>query len=126
MHCILRSQECICIADARRIVRGLENSASASLLVYSDYALQEYSLLNVRHMQQPIDAYNKTGTHRGYSCICSKLSQTATRFLSANIIALIGTVLYNAIKEYYDNRTRKIIYFHGYTIENNYNAICEK
>ncbi|KAH4223065.1 hypothetical protein HBI05_250770 [Parastagonospora nodorum] len=38
-------------------------------------------------------------------------------FLSANIIALIGIVLYNAIKEYYDDRTRKIIYFYSYTIE---------
>ncbi|KAH4518460.1 hypothetical protein HBH88_000160 [Parastagonospora nodorum] len=48
------------------------------------------------------------------------------QFLSANIMALIGTVLYNAIKEYYDDRTRKIIYFYGYTVEDNYNAICEK
>ncbi|KAH5726702.1 hypothetical protein HBI17_235940 [Parastagonospora nodorum] len=48
------------------------------------------------------------------------------QFLSANIIALIGTVLYNAIKEYYDDRTRKIIYFHSYTVEDNYNAICKK
>ncbi|KAH5982470.1 hypothetical protein HBI82_244750 [Parastagonospora nodorum] len=39
-------------------------------------------------------------------------------FLSANIIALIGIVLYNAIKEYYDDRIRKIIYFYSYTIEN--------
>ncbi|KAH6473292.1 hypothetical protein HBI59_021620 [Parastagonospora nodorum] len=45
---------------------------------------------------------------------------------AANIIALIGTVLYNAIKEYHDDRTRKTIYFHSYTIENNYNAIREK
>ncbi|KAH5993905.1 hypothetical protein HBI83_248390 [Parastagonospora nodorum] len=36
---------------------------------------------------------------------------------AANIIALVGTVLYNAIKEYHDDRTRKIIYFHSYTIE---------
>ncbi|KAH5617746.1 hypothetical protein HBI22_247800 [Parastagonospora nodorum] len=48
------------------------------------------------------------------------------QFLSANIIALIGTVLYNAIKEYHDNRTRKTIYFHSHTVENNYNAIREK
>ncbi|KAH4475320.1 hypothetical protein HBH89_254010 [Parastagonospora nodorum] len=34
------------------------------------------------------------------------------------MIALIGTVLYNAIKEYYDDRTRKTIYFYSYTIEN--------
>ncbi|KAH5018382.1 hypothetical protein HBI75_175750 [Parastagonospora nodorum] len=44
-------------------------------------------------------------------------------FLSANIIALIGTVLYNAIKEYYDDRTRKIIYFYSYTIEKDYNCV---
>ncbi|KAH4204981.1 hypothetical protein HBI95_142010 [Parastagonospora nodorum] len=45
---------------------------------------------------------------------------------AANMMALIGIVLYNAIKEYYNDRTRKIIYFYSYTIENNYNAICEK
>ncbi|KAH6505469.1 hypothetical protein HBI55_000360 [Parastagonospora nodorum] len=43
--------------------------------------------------------------------------QDKFQFLSANIIALIGIVLYNAIKEYYDNRTRKTIYFYSYTIE---------
>ncbi|KAH4152828.1 hypothetical protein HBH43_231590 [Parastagonospora nodorum] len=42
------------------------------------------------------------------------------QFLSANIIALIGIVLYNAIKEYYDDRTRKTIYFYSYTIEDDY------
>ncbi|KAH5535260.1 hypothetical protein HBI27_173010 [Parastagonospora nodorum] len=42
------------------------------------------------------------------------------------MMALVGTVLYNAIKEYHDDRTRKIIYFYGYTVENNYNAIREK
>ncbi|KAH5016277.1 hypothetical protein HBI74_175920 [Parastagonospora nodorum] len=68
---------CICTANAKCIVRGLENSASASLLVYSNYALQECSLLT-----------------------------------------LIGIVIYNAIKEYYNDRTRKIIYFYSYTIEN--------
>ncbi|KAH5712898.1 hypothetical protein HBI18_204470 [Parastagonospora nodorum] len=80
-----RLQKYICTANTRRIVRGLENSASTSPLIYSNYALQEYSLLT-----------------------------------------LIGTVLYNAIKEYYDDRTRKIIYFYSYTIEDNYNAICKK
>ncbi|KAH5993940.1 hypothetical protein HBI83_247720 [Parastagonospora nodorum] len=54
------------------------------------------------------------------------LNYLKLQFLSTNMIALIGTVLYNAIKEYYDNRTRKIIYFYSYTIENNYNAICKK
>ncbi|KAH5726700.1 hypothetical protein HBI17_236100 [Parastagonospora nodorum] len=47
-------------------------------------------------------------------------------FLSANMMALVGTVLYNAIKEYYDDGMRKTIYFYGYTVEDNYNAICEK
>ncbi|KAH6348436.1 hypothetical protein HBI36_136270 [Parastagonospora nodorum] len=46
------------------------------------------------------------------------LNYLKLRFLSANIIALVGIVLYNAIKEYYDDRTRKIIYFYSYTIEN--------
>ncbi|KAH6143373.1 hypothetical protein HBI64_014100 [Parastagonospora nodorum] len=48
------------------------------------------------------------------------------QFLSANIIALIGTVLYNAIKEYYNDRTRKIIHFYSHTVEDNYNAIRKK
>ncbi|KAH4077078.1 hypothetical protein HBH48_250090 [Parastagonospora nodorum] len=39
------------------------------------------------------------------------------QFLSANIIALVGIVLYNAIKEYYNDRTRKIIYFYSHTVE---------
>ncbi|KAH4889106.1 hypothetical protein HBH74_240760 [Parastagonospora nodorum] len=34
-----RLQKYIRIANARRIVRGLENSASASPLIYSNYAL---------------------------------------------------------------------------------------
>ncbi|KAH6179671.1 hypothetical protein HBI68_042310 [Parastagonospora nodorum] len=33
------------------------------------------------------------------------------------MIALIGTVLYNAIKEYYNDETRKTIYFYSYTVE---------
>ncbi|KAH6062578.1 hypothetical protein HBI67_142980 [Parastagonospora nodorum] len=49
------------------------------------------------------------------------LNYLKLQFLSANIIALIGTVLYNAIKEYYDDGTRKIIYFYSYTIEKDYN-----
>ncbi|KAH4458785.1 hypothetical protein HBH91_080150 [Parastagonospora nodorum] len=46
------------------------------------------------------------------------LNYLKLQFLSANIIALISTVLYNAIKEYYNDRTRKTIYFYSYTIEN--------
>ncbi|KAH5816583.1 hypothetical protein HBI94_126340 [Parastagonospora nodorum] len=48
-----------------------------------------------------------------------KLTRVAL-FLSANMIALIGTVLYNAIKEYYDDRTRKTIHFYSHTVENDY------
>ncbi|KAH5097124.1 hypothetical protein HBH71_249630 [Parastagonospora nodorum] len=48
------------------------------------------------------------------------LNYLKLRFLSANIIALISIVLYNAIKEYYNDRTRKIIYFYSYTIETIY------
>ncbi|KAH4298548.1 hypothetical protein HBH79_169020 [Parastagonospora nodorum] len=46
------------------------------------------------------------------------LNYLKLQFLSANIIALISIVLYNAIKEYYNDRIRKIIYFYSYTIEN--------
>ncbi|KAH5003678.1 hypothetical protein HBI74_230680 [Parastagonospora nodorum] len=66
MHCLLINNRITLYTNARYIVRGLENSASASLLIYT----------------------------------------------------LISIVLYNTIKEYYDNRIRKIIYFYSYTIEN--------
>ncbi|KAH5756095.1 hypothetical protein HBI16_215400 [Parastagonospora nodorum] len=103
MHCVLcniskdtiiTKVECICIANTRCIVRGLENSASASLLIYSDYALQK----------------------------CSLLTAYALNYLKLQVLklTLIGIVLYNAIKEYYNDRIRKIIYFYSYTIENNY------
>ncbi|KAH5631568.1 hypothetical protein HBI23_220590 [Parastagonospora nodorum] len=36
-------------------------------------------------------------------------------------LTLIGIVLYNAIKEYYDDGIRKIIYFYSYTVEKDYN-----
>ncbi|KAH5549478.1 hypothetical protein HBI25_198550 [Parastagonospora nodorum] len=48
------------------------------------------------------------------------LNYLKLQFLSANMMALVGIVLYNAIKEYYDDGMRKIIYFYGYTIENDY------
>ncbi|KAH5346185.1 hypothetical protein HBI33_226590 [Parastagonospora nodorum] len=53
-------------------------------------------------------------------------NQDKFQFLSANMMALIGTVLYNAIKEYHDDGTRKTIHFYGYTVEDNYNAIRKK
>ncbi|KAH6304894.1 hypothetical protein HBI39_114490 [Parastagonospora nodorum] len=34
---------------------------------------------------------------------------------AANMMALVGTVLYNAIKEYHDDGTRKTIHFYSYT-----------
>ncbi|KAH4125928.1 hypothetical protein HBH47_055230 [Parastagonospora nodorum] len=75
-------------------IRGLENSASASLLIYSDYALQKCSLLKV------IAAY-------------------ALNYLKLQVLklTLISIVLYNAIKEYYNDGIRKIIYFYSYTVE---------
>ncbi|KAH5205667.1 hypothetical protein HBI62_245430 [Parastagonospora nodorum] len=44
-------------------------------------------------------------------------NQDKFQFLSANMMALVGTVLYNAIKEYHDDGTRKTIHFHGHTVE---------
>ncbi|KAH5598678.1 hypothetical protein HBI45_156690 [Parastagonospora nodorum] len=67
-------------------IRGLENSASASLLIYTIYALNYLKLQVLK-------------------------------------LTLISIVLYNAIKEYYNNRIRKIIYFYSYTIEKDYNCV---
>ncbi|KAH5720022.1 hypothetical protein HBI17_255600 [Parastagonospora nodorum] len=53
-------------------------------------------------------------------------NQDKFQFLSANIMALVGIVLYNAIKEYHNDRIRKTIYFYSHTVEDNYNAIREK
>ncbi|KAH5841750.1 hypothetical protein HBI88_150450 [Parastagonospora nodorum] len=94
-HCVL-CNECIRTADARRIVRGSENSVSASPLVYSDYALQE----------------------------CSPPKVTAAYALNYLELRVLkpSTVLYNAIKEYHDDRIRKTIYFYGHTIEEDYNC----
>ncbi|KAH5866471.1 hypothetical protein HBI92_189410 [Parastagonospora nodorum] len=36
------------------------------------------------------------------------------------MIALVGIVLYNAIKEYYNDGTRKTIYFYSHTVEDDY------
>ncbi|KAH5806263.1 hypothetical protein HBI96_114080 [Parastagonospora nodorum] len=114
-----RLQKCIRTADAERIVRGLENSAPASLLVYSDYALQEYSLLNM---------CSDLRTHIIRQARIEVIAAYALNYLKLQVLklTLIGTVLYNTIKEYYDDGTRKTIYFYGHTVEDNYNAIREK
>ncbi|KAH5481892.1 hypothetical protein HBI28_015750 [Parastagonospora nodorum] len=63
--------------------------------------------------------------------VCSSIATTPCRkviaayalnYLELQVLklTLIGIVLYNAIKEYYDNRTRKTIYFYSYTIEDDY------
>ncbi|KAH4599908.1 hypothetical protein HBH82_195310 [Parastagonospora nodorum] len=107
-------------------IRGLENSASASPLVYSDYALQECSPLNIcsdlqthviRQARIEVTADIIALAYGVIACVALDKFQ----FLSANMIALVGTVLYNAIKEYYDDRTRKTIYFYSYTVEKDYN-----
>ncbi|KAH3939103.1 hypothetical protein HBH53_239510 [Parastagonospora nodorum] len=152
-----RLQECIRTADARRIVRGSENSASASPLVHSDYALQECSPLNIcSNLRTHVIRQARIEVTAAYALNylelrvlkLSKLLQdfvylrqdprnpASLRFLNSAIAAIIarafynngkwGTVLYNAIKEYYDDGTRKTIYFHSHTIEDNYNAIRKK
>ncbi|KAH4044327.1 hypothetical protein HBH49_217820 [Parastagonospora nodorum] len=140
------------LVQPKHKIRGLENSAPASLLVYSDHALQECSLLNIySNLQTHIIRQARIEVTAAYALNYLKLqvlklskllqdfiylrqdSRNVTRvalnkfqFLSANMIALIGTVLYNTIKEYHDNRTRKTIHFHSYTVEDNYNAIRKK
>ncbi|KAH3958315.1 hypothetical protein HBH52_252440 [Parastagonospora nodorum] len=62
--------------------------------------------------------------------VCSSIATTPCRKVTAayalNYLELrvlkLSTVLYNAIKEYYDDGTRKTIYFYSYTIEKNYNC----
>ncbi|KAH5512021.1 hypothetical protein HBI29_103630 [Parastagonospora nodorum] len=64
--------------------------------------------------------------------VCLSIATTLYRKVTAayalnylkliSLQTLISTVLYNAIKEYYDDRTRKTIYFHSYTIEKDYNC----
>jgi hypothetical protein len=44
-------------------------------------------------------------------------NQNRFESLSANMIAFVGAVLYNAIKEYQDDGKRKTIPFHGHLIE---------
>ncbi|KAH5094158.1 hypothetical protein HBH72_168750 [Parastagonospora nodorum] len=108
-------------------IRGLENSASASLLVYSNYALQKYSLLNmcsdlrthiIRQARIEVIAAYALNYLKLRVLKLTRVALDKFQFLSANMIALIGIVLYNTIKEYYNDGTRKIIYFYSYTIEN--------
>ncbi|KAH4236997.1 hypothetical protein HBI06_053340 [Parastagonospora nodorum] len=65
--------------------------------------------------------------------VCSSIATTLCRKVTAAYalnylklqvlkLTLIGIVLYNAIKEYYNNRIRKIIYFYSYTVEEDYNC----
>ncbi|KAH6518044.1 hypothetical protein HBI81_175530 [Parastagonospora nodorum] len=56
---------------------------------------------------------------------CRKVTAAyALNYLELRVLkpTLMGTVLYNAIKEYHDDRTRKTIYFHGHTVEEDYNC----
>ncbi|KAH5408463.1 hypothetical protein HBI32_142690 [Parastagonospora nodorum] len=101
------------LVQPKHEIRGLENSASTSLLVYSNYALQECSLLNI---------YSDLQTHIIRQARIEVTAAYALNYLELQVLklTLIGTVLYNAIKEYYDDRIRKTIYFYSYTIENNY------
>ncbi|KAH3903732.1 hypothetical protein HBH56_245700 [Parastagonospora nodorum] len=54
---------------------------------------------------------------------CRKITAVyALNYLELRVLklTLVSIVLYNAIKEYYDDGTRKTIYFHSYTVENDY------
>ncbi|KAH5854916.1 hypothetical protein HBI90_187550 [Parastagonospora nodorum] len=42
------------------------------------------------------------------------------KLLRSNSLPLVGIVLYNAIKEYYNDGTRKTIYFYSHTVEDDY------
>ncbi|KAH4406274.1 hypothetical protein HBH92_165850 [Parastagonospora nodorum] len=56
--------------------------------------------------------------------LCRKVTAAyALNYLKLRVLklTLVGTVLYNTIKEYYDDRTRKTIYFYSYTVEKDYN-----
>jgi hypothetical protein len=44
-------------------------------------------------------------------------NQSKFETLSANMIALVGAVLYNAVKEFQDDGKRKTIPFHGHLVE---------
>ncbi|KAH4370074.1 hypothetical protein HBH88_117690 [Parastagonospora nodorum] len=102
------------------IVRYTNNTRNTS----QTYEPRRYASSN---KGTPLNAYRSIFAQLMLNVIAAyALNYLELQFLSANIIALIGTVLYNAIKEYYNDRMRKIIYFYSYTIENNYNAICEK
>ncbi|KAH4344220.1 hypothetical protein HBH98_137500 [Parastagonospora nodorum] len=55
--------------------------------------------------------------------LCRKVTAAyALNYLKLQVLklTLVGIVLYNAIKEYYNDGMRKIIYFYSYTIEDNY------
>ncbi|KAH6131043.1 hypothetical protein HBI64_101780 [Parastagonospora nodorum] len=56
---------------------------------------------------------------------CRKVTAAyALNYLELRVLklTLVGIVLYNAIKEYYDDGTRKTIYFYSYTVEEDYNC----
>ncbi|KAH6121327.1 hypothetical protein HBI64_166580 [Parastagonospora nodorum] len=55
--------------------------------------------------------------------LCRKVTAVyALNYLELRVLklTLMGTVLYNAIKEYHDDGTRKTIHFYSYTVEDDY------
>ncbi|KAH6487809.1 hypothetical protein HBI55_174900 [Parastagonospora nodorum] len=89
----------------------------------------------IRELVQPkhesilnkLDAYRSVFAQLMLDARIEVIAAYALNYLKLRVLklTLIGIVLYNAIKEYYNDGTRKIIYFYSYTIEDNYNAIYD-
>ncbi|KAH4990813.1 hypothetical protein HBI76_053300 [Parastagonospora nodorum] len=89
------------------------------------------ALSNIRELVQPkyksilnkLDAYRSVFAQLMLDARIEVIAAYALNYLKLQVLklTLIGIVLYNAIKEYYDDRTRKIIYFYSYTVEKDYN-----
>ncbi|KAH4575653.1 hypothetical protein HBH84_074060 [Parastagonospora nodorum] len=86
---------------------------------------------NTRELVQPkyestlnkLDAYRSVFAQLMLDARIEVIAAYALNYLKLQVLklTLIGTVLYNAIKEYYDDRTKKTIYFYSYTVEEDYN-----
>ncbi|KAH6384024.1 hypothetical protein HBI60_249990 [Parastagonospora nodorum] len=69
-----------------------------------------------------LDAYRSIFAQLMLDVCIEVIAVYALNYLKLQVLklTLISIVLYNAIKEYYNNRMRKIIYFYSYTVETIY------
>ncbi|KAH5134879.1 hypothetical protein HBH69_241260 [Parastagonospora nodorum] len=114
-------------AQLRYASSNKETPALSQHCCYAAYLLnieeRTAELVQPKHKSilNKLDAYRSVFAQLILDACIEVTAAYALNYLKlANIIALIGIVLYNAIKEYYDNRTRKTIYFYSYTIETIY------